>query len=253
MWRFVAARVQGSSHRRVGSPCQDQYSGETLSSGLVVAVADGAGSAANSEKGAEIAVQTTVAEARRALETGRSDFETLLRDAAICAREAVLAEAAREGSEARSYASTLLALVITPDGGAALQIGDGVIVVNDAEGQWGWVFWPQHGEYVNTTYFLTGEDAVERVRTSALEPHVSDFAMTTDGLEPLVLYYATKAVHAPFFDAMFRPLVRAETPEAVDRLSAALEAYLGSDQIASRTDDDLSLILATRRSLDLAP
>jgi hypothetical protein len=247
----------------VGTPCQDDFACEAFSlpangeggnnawgmvaEAIVAAIADGAGSASNSARGAEIAVRTTVSEVRRGVEAGRTDYEALIREAALCARDAVVAEAAEAGTDARSYASTLLAVVFTPEGGAALQIGDGVIVVNDADGAWRWVFWPQHGEYVNTTYFLTSEDAFDRLQIRALGGTVSDVALTTDGLEPLVLQYSTKTAHAPFFDAMFRPLVRVDTPTAVDRLAAALETFVASDQVASRTDDDVSLILATRR------
>jgi len=69
---------------------------------------------------------------------------------ALYARAAVLARAEADGEEAASYAATLLALIDTPDGGAALQIGDGVIVAGGEAGGWRWVFWPERGEYANT-------------------------------------------------------------------------------------------------------
>ena len=165
--------------------------------------------------------------------------------------DAVIAEATQAGLDPKTYASTLLAIAITAEGGAALQIGDGVIVVNDGDGAWRWVCWPQHGEYINTTHFLTSDDATDRLEVVALDRGVSDIALTTDGLEPLVLHYASKTVHVPFFDAMFRPLTSTESQPAVDRLSTALEAFLASDKVASRTDDDVSLLLATRRSPEI--
>jgi hypothetical protein len=217
---------------------------------LIAAVADGAGSAAAGDLGAEIAVTSAVLQIRRSLEEGRSDFRITLRDAAVYARAAVLSEALKQGSEPRSFASTLLALVVTPEGGGALQIGDGVIVVSDGGDEWSWVFWPQRGEYANTTYFLTEDDAIERVQVETFPQPIMDVALMSDGLEPLALHYASSTVHEPFFRSMFWPLIQAEGAGEIGHLSESLEQFLSSDRVGSRTDDDLSLILATCRNPD---
>jgi hypothetical protein len=65
------------------------------------------------------------------------------------ARDAVLARAEADGEEVGSYAATLLLVLASPDGGTALQIGDGVIVLGEETGEWRWVFWPERGEYAN--------------------------------------------------------------------------------------------------------
>lgn len=155
---------------------------------FLAVIADGAGSAAMGEFGAEIAVNTVVAQLRRALEEGRSDFGALLREAAVQARKSVVSEAIKQGLEPRSFASTLLVIMLVPEGGAALQIGDGVMVVSDGGNGWSWVFWPQRGEYANTTYFLTDDDAIERVQVETFSAAISDVALMSDGLEPLALH-----------------------------------------------------------------
>jgi hypothetical protein len=217
---------------------------------FLAVIADGAGSAAMGEFGAEIAVNTVVAQLRRALEEGRSDFSALLREAAVQARKSVVSEAIKQGLEPRSFASTLLVIILVPEGGAALQIGDGVMVVSDGGNGWSWVFWPQRGEYANTTYFLTDDDAIERVQVETFSAAVSDVALMSDGLEPLALHYASKTVHDPFFNGMFRPLLQSDRPAEVFHLSESLQRFLSSDQVGSRTDDDVSVILATRRNQD---
>lgn len=217
---------------------------------LVAAIADGAGSAAMGEVGAEIAVDSVISELRRALETGRSDFAALMQEAAAQAREAVVSEAIRRGSEPRSFASTLLVLLLVREGGAAMQIGDGVMVVSDGGNGWSWVFWPQRGEYANTTYFLTNDDAIERIQVEPLSGAISDVALMSDGLESLALHYASKTVHEPFFNGMFRPLLQSDATEEASHLSESLQRFLSSDQVGSRTDDDVSIILATRRNQD---
>lgn len=248
MWRFAAARATGTSHLRVGLPCQDRLACMVLPHNtLIAALADGAGSATMSEIGAEIAISSVISELRQTLEAGRTDYAALMQEAAVQARKSVIAEATKQGLEPRSFASTLLVLIMGPEGGAALQIGDGVMVVSDAGNGWSWVFWPQRGEYANTTYFLTDDGASERFQVEALPGAISDIALMSDGLEPLALHYASKTVHEPFFNGMFRPLLQFNGAGEAPQLSDSLQQFISSDQVGSRTDDDVSIILATRR------
>ena len=278
MWRFVTARVTGTSHTKAGLPCQDQFYCRVVGNQtLVAAVADGAGSAALAERGADIAVKTVVDFLSCQLDDGRLDYDAMLREAAVEARETVLAEARRCGAEPRDLASTLLVTVVGPDSGSALQVGDGVIVVSDGGNGWGWVFWPQRGEYANqisnpnrdttrfrwifwpqrgeyanTTYFLTDTDALERLRVAPRLGKVTDIALMTDGLESLALRYASTAVYGPFFRGMFRPILDAgeasvNKDREIKHLSASLDRFLSSDRVRSRTDDDVSLVLASWR------
>lgn len=248
MWRFVTARAIGISHLKVNQPCQDKLACEALADGsLVAAVSDGAGSAAMAEQGAEICVNAVIAHLKEGLRENRTDFDALLREAAVKARTAITADAEREGIALRDYASTLLAVVLTPHGGGALQVGDGVIVVGNGNDEWCWVFWPQRGEYVNATYFLTDDDAFNQLEAEVFSGIVTDVALMSDGLEPLALHYADKTVHDPFFKGMFQPLLMAEGCAEITELSATLKQFLSSERIRSRTDDDVSLILATCR------
>jgi hypothetical protein len=234
----------------MGSPCQDRLACAVLpNGGLVAVVSDGAGSAPRAEVGAQVAVQAVFERLRR-LGEGPAFPELLsaLEDAALEARDAVLARAEAEGEEAASYAATLLALVDTPDGGAALQIGDGVIVVGEDGDGWRWMFWPERGEYANTTRFLTDDDAADHVRVAELPGRTTDVAIMTDGLQSLALHYASHSVHEPFFQGMFHPLHVSSGSAEVPDLSASLEGFLSSERVRMRTDDDVSLIVATRRS-----
>jgi protein phosphatase 2C-like protein len=249
MWRFAAARATGSSHLKTGLPCQDRFACAALPTDtFVAALADGAGSAAMAERGAEIVVDTVVRSLSAALQDGRTGICEILRQAAVEARERTLAVARDLGVEPRELASTLLAAVAGPMGGGALQIGDGVIVVGEGADEWCWVFWPQRGEYANTTHFLTDEDAEAHLQVDALSVGVTDISLLTDGLEPLALHYKTKTVFDRFFGGMFEPLLRSEGSSEIGQLSVALESFLTSPRIATHTDDDVSLVVATRRS-----
>jgi len=228
-------------------PCQDRWDADVFATHTLVAVvADGAGSAARAEQGAEVVVATIMRHVREAIHEGRDDYADVLRGAAARARRDLIAGSQHDGLPLWQYASTALAVVLGPSGGAALQVGDGVIIVGEGADDWSWVFWPHKGEYANTTRFLTDEDALEVLEVEALTARVRDVVVMSDGLERLALEYAERAVHSPFVRGIVQPLRRSRVTGQDVELSEALRRFLASDRVGSRTDDDLSLVVATR-------
>lgn len=247
MWRLAGAGVVGVSHLRADMPCQDRWDAAVFATHTLVAVvADGAGSAARAEQGAEIVVATIMRHVREAIQEGRDDYVDVLRGAAARARTTLVARSQHDGLPLWQYAATALAVVLGPSGGAALQVGDGVIIVGEGADDWSWVFWPHKGEYANTTRFLTDEDALEVLEVEALTERVRDVVVMSDGLERLALEYAERAVHGPFIRGIVQPLRRSRATGQDVELSEALRRFLASDRVGSRADDDLSLVVATR-------
>ena len=74
---------------------------------------------------------------------------------------------------------------------------------------------------------------------------MDELALLTDGLQMLALRFADKSVHGPFFLPMFQALRAAESASA---LQTPLRDFLNSPAVNRRTDDDKTLILATRHS-----
>ncbi len=251
MWRYCAAATVGTKHRRVAAPCEDAVACELIEPGtLVLALADGAGSADQGGRAALIATNAVIEALAGAPPMGTAGGDRwleFLRAAVLAAREALLELATKEGLQPRAFATTLLVLVIDETGGAAAQIGDGVIVTRDDQGDWQWVFWPQHGEYANTTQFLTESDAEAHLQIAPLARDVADIALLSDGLEQLALNFQERKAFGPFFDGMLRPLL--QEPESGERLAlgSKLAHFLEAPRFGERTDDDLSLILASRR------
>ena len=147
----------------------------------------------------------------------------------------------------REFACTMVAALLDPHASAYLQVGDGCIVVGTAAG-YEPVTWPSGGDYVNTTHFLTDDSVVDNVQFYLKRPPVEEIALFTDGLQMLALQFSTKSAHAPFFAPMFQRLRLESVGESIV-VSGLLSDYLGSALINRRTDDDKSLVLATRRSL----
>jgi 3-deoxy-D-manno-octulosonate 8-phosphate phosphatase KdsC-like HAD superfamily phosphatase len=249
MWRYAAGQATGSSHEKLGKPCQDRFGCVTASdeTAFIAAVADGAGTAAHAHVGAEIAVAAMRDVAALGVRAGRTDYKDLLREGAALARQRLIEAAADRDLAPRDMACTLLAVVLSPLGGAALQIGDGVIVTNGSSSDWNWVFWPQKGEYANSTWFLSDERALAQAEVADLGDEVVDVAMMTDGLEALALNFAARKAHPPFFRTAFAPLHGWDSRGEAAPLSQALCNMLGSAAVRARTEDDASLVLATRR------
>lgn len=253
-WRTAYASVVGTSHARTKAPCQDAGACvvvRTADGGevLVAAVADGAGTASRSEAGAALTVEMFLGKVGEAV---HSDLGLRAIDRAFALRwlasvqEAVAELAARDGAQPRDYACTVLGAVVGPAGAAYLQIGDGAIVVSGEErGEYNWIFWPQHGEFANTTNFVTQESAEQVLLFECDGPAIDEIALFSDGIERLVLDWSARTVHSPSFRPIFDWLA-GTAPGTPGGPSGPLAAYLGSDHVNQRTDDDKTLVMATR-------
>ena len=222
---------------------------EGAASALVACVADGAGSAKFSDVGSTIVCETIIENANSFLElNGRLDglqSEDVLR---WCeeARRRIDDEAARRECERRELATTLCAAIVAPTCSFFFQIGDGAIILG-SRGIYGVVFWPQSGEYANSTNFLTADDYKQKLEIHTTTSRFTELALFTDGLERLALRFDGQTAHTPFFEPLFRAL---RTADDVEGLNEGLRKFLASDPVQSRSDDDKTLILATRHALD---
>jgi hypothetical protein len=248
MWKLLFQSVPGAGHRRNGQPCQDrcrvrlERAGEPV---LVLACADGAGSATHAETGARLACDRITrlvrADLREGLAVAHIDSDTA-HSWHLRLRRELADEADRLGVGLRQLACTLLLAVVGESAAAFSQIGDGALVLAQAGGYEA-VFWPQSGEYANTTNFVTDPEWDEHLAFAGRPARVDELALLTDGLQALALNFATRTVHGPFFRPMFQRLRVACPGEGLPR---ALRQFLESESVNARTDDDKTLILATR-------
>jgi hypothetical protein len=248
-WRTISRSVRGQAHVADGLPCQDSSRVEVLgadSSGILVAcVADGAGSAPRSHIGSRLVCQTIFdcvsGYCERSGSIGHLTLQ-VIQDWCDSGLEVIGSEARESDRPVREFATTLCAAILGPSGSCFFQIGDGAIVLQSGE-VCGAVFWPDSGEYVNTTTFITSHDYREHLKFYATERNYSDVALFTDGIERLALQFDTLTPHLPFFTPLFQAL---RTLENWQSLEAQLEVFLTSESVCNRSDDDKSLIIATR-------
>jgi len=252
-WRTLAASVVGTSHASAGLPCADACAVRVLrrrragGSLLVAVAADGAGTSERAPEGARLACEAVLARARR-WAAGKADLSTFGREAFLPwldeVRARIGAAARAEARESRDYSCTLLVALVSERWAVFFQIGDGSIVYRSGNGAYVPALWPQTGEYANCTWFVTDEDAAGRVQSTAAE-NVHEVALLTDGLQGLALRFSTREAHGPFFEPMFARL-RREREGQPKGLLEELRAFLGSAPVNQRTDDDKTLVLATR-------
>jgi hypothetical protein len=253
-WQWISASVKGTSHAKSGTECQDSHLCEELNSEegdvLLLLASDGAGSAKRSAAGSKLICETIRNEVNRYFsEEGRVSLinSRLIAHWIEAFRSEVMLLAEGEGLSDREFACTLIGAVVGPGAAAFFQVGDGAVVFSlSAGGPYKLAFWPERGEYENTTYFATQATFIEQLQFLLLEEPVSEIGILSDGLQRLALNYQTREAHPPFFGGLF-PSVRS-TPEAeLPAMKEKLSAYLDSPRLNERTDDDKTLILAVAR------
>lgn len=265
MWNLLSASVTGTSHVRNNLPCQDAHRWTLMQNGdpnashnprgphtLLIATADGAGSADRSQAGAACAVEVALAFLEGALTAlvpeDEAGWERLLTEAFKQARAAVFALADAECLPARAFACTLTLVIANDDWLVTGQIGDGVVVAQTLSGELITVAPPQRGEYANETHFLIADDALNNFDGRIYRQHESIEALTalavmTDGLLRLALDVTDHRPHAPFFNPLLNFAAHHPDPkEARDQLCS----FLDSPRVNARTDDDKTLVLAAR-------
>ncbi len=249
MWKYLAESVAGTGHARTGHPCQDHCLATLVPDVpgpvLLLACADGAGSAQHGEAGARLACETIAQAVAAELSAGRS-VATIERDSALAwvrqARHELEQEALRREVRPRDLASTLLLAVVGEQAAGFVQVGDGAIVLREGE-DYRPVFWPEAGEYANCTHFLTDDDLDNRLSFARIDQRLDELALFSDGLQRLALDHRTRTGYAPFLAPLFRPLREVADPAT---LAGPLRQFLDSARINQRTDDDKTLLLATR-------
>jgi Protein phosphatase 2C len=251
-WRTLAASVAGTSHSDAGHPCADACAVRVLPTAgggrlLVAVAADGAGTSRRATEGARLACDAILEQAAlRAREKKPRDLKGLGRGDVLpwldAVRRRIDGVASSQGLGSRDFSCTLLVALVEGTSALFFQIGDGAIVYRGEEGSYAPALWPQNGEYANCTWFVTDKDAAARLQVAVAEG-VHEIALLTDGLQGLALRFVTREAHGPFFEPLFARL-RAEA--ASDGLLEELRTFLESPAVNQRTDDDKTLVLATR-------
>jgi hypothetical protein len=252
-WCYAAASVIGVSHIRAGARLQDAmhcfvFGSDKGDRRFFAVIADGAGSAEFGAQGASILCRTMSSEARIAF-YGASDVpdSDLIWSWLDLARDRIRLAARKRERTSRDFATTMVLVMASRDEVVTAHVGDGAIVArNKNNAAWSLLSEPQHGEYASTTYFAT-DDPQPALRIGRHPNQFDALAAFSDGIENLVIDSATGVPSAGFFNPIAKPLSASTTLGKDNALSKSLVAFLASDRLNERTDDDKTLIIAVTK------
>ena len=149
-WKAIARSATGTSHQEQKIPCQDcghyRIFNDVIHDVIVGAVADGAGSAKYSHFGSELAVKTVIkcfADINELpdqqgfsqplnQEEAKEVFTKFVKEVIRAFNE----KADNKGYSVSDLACTLLVFIATPEWVAAMQIGDGFMVVRSQDAEY---------------------------------------------------------------------------------------------------------------------
>ena len=247
-WKIVAASVQGTSHTKIGIPCQDSHCFVQKGNILVGAVADGAGSASSAEIGSSIAAETCIHKITALISTIQEVPEhiaqSVLKQGLMEARVSLERKAEEQPTEKslRDFATTLIAFVATAEFVTAAQVGDGALVGLSNDDELFSITVPSIGEYINETTFLVSDNWQDSIQASTVRQKIKAIAAFSDGLQLLALKLPQGTPYERFFRPLFNFVLDDNQDEAAAKMT--LEAFLNSPRVNARTDDDKTLLLA---------
>lgn len=185
MWRAIGDAVQGRSHLKTNTPCQDKTYIKKIPTGVIAALADGAGSAKLSHYGAEQVTRTicdyldenyeVLFNEDNGVKVKRTLLETVLLNLDLICEE--------NKCSRYDLASTLQVIAIKNDSYILIHLGDGAIGYlkgNNLKV----ASVPNNGEFINETIFTTSSNAIKALQIKkGMINEIAGFVLMSDGPE----------------------------------------------------------------------
>lgn len=239
-WQVAAAVVTGASHIRKGLPCQDKVASRRRRGVLAVALADGAGSRAQAEVGAEVAANAACAELVDNFGALiRSEHDVIAQSVIGRVKSALEHRASQDGVAVAELASTLAFFAVRRRRFLVGRVGDSVVAALGPRGG-AVVIDPERGEFAPQTCFTTSPMAVAHteIRTGKLGDAHS-FMLMSDGAAELLVHQPTGALAEPAVG--IGQWLLAYEPSAI---SAKLEDLM-TRKFVPTTEDDCAIAVGT--------
>ncbi len=198
-WAMAYASVIGNGHIALGLPCQDSCYHQAINQTWGVAVvADGAGSAKQSEIGSDFVARNLahclveVLERKKWSTSEELPTETEWREEALKSLQ-IVRQRLEQFSQTKEIptpdlACTVLAVLYSPFAILSVHIGDGRAAYSLEENNWKALIEPFRGNEVNATVFITSNiwtsEGVEKyIQTDMVTADIRAFALMSDGCE----------------------------------------------------------------------
>jgi hypothetical protein len=250
-WNITGCSVVGTSHIQSEEPCHDSFAYKILPDGkLIIAVSDGAGSVKNPKQGSNFIVQRCIEiltkKIKKSTPDDENDWKELVKNTFRETRKKLVEFSETEGCALNDYAATFIFVLLAEEWTIGGLIGDCAAVILTSDMELCNICPPQKGEYANMTNFLTKEDALDFLCIYVKKTQARAVAAFSDGLLEIAVNIAENKPHPPFFNPLFSFIAEIQDEqEGADQLAA----FLASERINSRTDDDKTLVLASRKQV----
>ena len=207
-FKLAGAAVQGLSHVKSGVPCQDKYYIKVMGKHCALAaLADGAGSAKCSQDGAAYVVQNILPIIKDSFNKNLENEPVLATTIVSNLQEGLNRLALELECTLNDLACTLL-FVFTVIRKKSVHyfaghLGDGVIAAFNGKNSYV-LSHPARGEFANTTYFITGQNASSHLRIyNGIIPGNAGFMLMSDGTSDS-LYLRKNQTLAPACNKIFQ-------------------------------------------------
>lgn len=251
MWHTCSYEVRGRKHELTNLPCQDKTAvfNDKANSVTAIALADGAGSARLSEKGAECIINHVlpyVSENFDKLYENR--HKQFIKDELLnYLQEKLMCIAHEYNCSMENLATTMLFCVIKDSRFLAGHIGDGVIGLLRRSNDVAVLSTPENGYFANETVFVSNADAAFHLRIYGGDiGNINGVILMSDGSANSLYEYRrarfSKAVENIFTMARIMP----------SESFAELLAETFYEVVRKRTSDDCSVALLTLPISDLS-
>lgn len=246
-YSIIGASAIGPLHVMNGTPCQDACAFEVFHSGhVVIAVADGLGSASKSEIGARVAVDAVVHTIKECVSESVNEeikLDDVAKTAVFSARKTLEKKADELQCKLRDLACTMIVVVMHKDSAAVAHVGDGAVIAKTKEGL-KLISGPEDSEYANEVSPLTGKDWEFSLRVSSVVPYVRGVMAFTDGCQRAALRKSQDGLTP--FDGFCEPLFSyANDVRDVTEAEEDIKGLLLSKKVCENSDDDKTLVIAT--------
>jgi Protein phosphatase 2C len=242
-WHSVCSSIMGRSHELNLKPCQD-FSQRFECNGIYgVALSDGAGSAQHAEIGAQIAVEWIIQNIPNRIKDFQSINEDQIQHWLKELQEYFCDYAIKNQTTIEDLSATILFVMVKNTEAFFFQLGDGCWLFQHEDLSWHCATWPESGEYINETVFITSLTTANQKIQWCVQQNVRAVVGFTDGVEHLFLNFTNRSPHKQVLEKIFSFIQQNPPMTAVQE---ATEQLLTSPFLDERTDDDKTLTLLWR-------
>lgn len=261
-WKIVSCSEQGPSHKEFKVSCQDYVNCyyEKNKDLVIGAVSDGSSSAKHSYFGAKLAVNLSIEYIKKNWNQSLNNEEKtkeLFEKVFEVVLDFLNATAEKNSCSLKDFDCTLLVFIITSNSFAALQIGDGLIVIKtrteDNQNNYQLLFMPHKGEFSNQTTFVTSTNAKNKMMVHFKSVLVDFICVGTDGIERLCLNQKPNQkweAHKDFFYPLHQGLLNAKYQSLFEKEIVNL---LNSEEAKQESRDDKTILLCVYEASPSSP